>query len=163
MSNLLNRKGIATMIADMLKADTSVLYGTSKLVQKIESNPTLFRKASVDIEKPYGIFIWCPENPTEQIRSQNSDETFLINFRVEGLASDTETAVINLDLIDQRIKVLINNQMHEGLNFSSFYSDSKAQVVDVERTEAIAEVIFENERLISECSGAIKVLVNRWK
>jgi hypothetical protein len=161
MSNSINRDGVAAMVCDCLKADTSVMYGLGKLAQVITSDPILFLNAAVDLNNPYKLFIWAPDNPTTDVRSQNSDETFVLNYRIEGLAAVSETAFKNIDKIDQQIKVLINNQMYTGAYFTSYYSDAKAHVIDAERTDASIEVTKDSGVIIAECKGAINVLINR--
>jgi hypothetical protein len=162
MANLLNRAGIAAMICDCLKADTAILYGPSRLVQVITHDPVLFIQAAVDINKPYKLFIWTPDNPTTAVRSQNSDEMFVLNYRIEGLAVIPETAFQTIDKIDQQIKVLINAQMFSGLYFSAYYTDAQGKVFDVERSDASIEVVkTEGGTIAAECKGGINVLINR--
>ena len=127
-TNILNRDGVAAMVADCLKADTTTLYGASKLVQVITSDPILFINAAVDINSPYKLFIWAPDNPTTAVRTQNSDEVFVLNYRVEGLAAVPEAAFKNIDKIDQEIKVCINDECYTGKMFTNFYTDAKGKV-----------------------------------
>jgi hypothetical protein len=161
MANILNRDGVAAMVADCLKADTTTLYGASKLVQIITSDPILFIQAAVDINSPYKLFIWAPDNPTTAVRTQNSDEVFVLNFRIDGLAVVAETAFKNIDCVDQRLKILINSQMYSGAYFKSYYTDSTATVFDAERTDASISVTKDNNIVTAECSGAIRISVNR--
>jgi hypothetical protein len=160
-TNILNRDGVAAMVADCLKADTTTLYGASKLVQIITSDPILFIQAAVSINAPYKLFIWCPDNPTIVVRSQNSDEMFVLNYRVEGLAAVPETAFRNIDLIDMRVKKILNDEMYGGTVFTSYYFDPKAQVFDVERNDASIEISKDSGIIIAECKGAVNVRVNR--
>jgi hypothetical protein len=161
--NILNRDGVAAMVADCLKADTTTLYGPSKLVQIITSDPILFINAAVDINSPYKLFIWAPDNPTTAVRTQNSDEVFVLNFRIDGLAVVPETAFRVIDQVDQQIKCLINNEFYTGTMFTSFYTDVKGKVFDAERSDAAISVTKDNGIVTAECSGAIRILINRLK
>ena len=162
-TNILNRDGVAAMVADCLKADTTTLYGASKLVQVITSDPILFINAAVDINSPYKLFIWAPDNPTTAVRTQNSDEVFVLNYRVEGLAAVPEAAFKNIDKIDQEIKVCINDECYTGKMFTNFYTDAKGKVFDAERTDASIEVTKDSGVIIAEAKGAINVSINRLK
>ena len=161
MANLLNREGAAAMICDCLRADTTILYGTNRLVQTITSDPTLFLNAKTDIRAPYKMYVYAADNTAVSVRAQNADELFVVNFRIEGLAVNMTNVFNTLDKIDQQVTVLVNSQMYTGAYFRSYYTDSKARLIDAERSDAGIEVAQENGTIHAECRGAINILVNR--
>jgi len=160
----LDRKGICTAFADMLKADTTTLFGTNKLLQTIESTGTKFDKAKVNIKSPFGLYIWCEDKIPIDERMQNSDDLYILNFRYEGRASVRETAIENIDDADEQVTKLARAQMFEGQQLTGYYTDSNAQVIDVAPSTSSLPAPEEREdnMVIIENEAALEIQVNRW-
>jgi hypothetical protein len=160
----LDKNGISTAIADCLKADTGTLYGTSKLLQIIEGDPRKFDKAKIDNKNRYALYLWCRNQDPLEIRSQNEYTNYFVNVRIEGLETNPQTALQNMDDAWERIAYLINNQMWAGLYMTSYYTDANAQIYNIEPTTAVLPEPEQKESFLTcECEGAILVQVNRWK
>lgn len=157
----LNRNGIADMIRDCLLADTTTLYGTGKLAQTITSDPTLYEKAGVDTVTGFAIFLNCVESTPQDYRMQNHDRSYEVSFRIRGLHVDPESARDTIDQIDAQMELLVNEQIYGGYNFTSYYSDSKGQVYDVQYDSSRLVVETRGDEVIAECEGAITVFTNR--
>lgn len=161
----LDRDGIAAAFADMLKADTTTLYGASKLVQIIDPNPIRFTKAKINNSKPVGIYLWAEPEDTVDVRSQNTDEQFIINMRFEGINLDPQNAEKQIDDAYEQVKLLTNTQMWNGQMMTAYYTDSNAQIFNIEpitSTLPPPEPV-ENQRIVIEIEGAVLVEVNRWR
>jgi hypothetical protein len=155
----IDRKGAADLIRDVLLADTSVLYGDTKLVQAISSDPVEYIEAKVNIRKPFKLFVVCEDERTVEYGTQNSRVQFDIGYRVEGKQADPENARDTIDDIDNRIRDLINTQMFGGRQFVDYYSDTSNRVVDAEYDNASLVVEQRGDRVAVECSGAIVLTV----
>ncbi len=164
-SPALDRNGISTAFANMLKNDTSILYGASNFLQIIEPNPIRFAKAKVNNSDRYGLYLWAEPEDTQDVRSQNEDEQFIINMRFEGINLDPENAEKQIDDAYQRVKVLVNTQMHDGQMMTDWYTDTRAQIFNIEPvTSSLPAPEPEgNQKITIEIEGAILVEVNRWR
>ncbi len=161
----LDRAGITTAFADMLKADTGTLYGVGKLLSIIEDKMVEFSKAKVSNLKPYGLYLWTSSEGTRSVRSQNEDTDYNINMRFEAVATKIETAKDRLDDAYERVKYLTNDQMWTGLNLTQYYTDSNRRIDNIEPiiSEMPEPDEIEGQHLIVEIEGAILVTINRWK
>jgi hypothetical protein len=163
----LDRSGVTIAVVDMLKAD-SVLYGASGLVQKIESKSVEFSNARADAKRNRTVlYMWSSPEETSDVRMQNSDENYTINMRFETLNIDYEAGVRNIDDAYERVKILTNDQMFNGQMLTAYYTDSTAQIFNIEPTvSSLPEPLVEEDRpgvIVSEVESAIIVQVNRWR
>ena len=125
MVTAINRTGVAEMVSDMFEADTTILYGSDKLVQIITFDRVLFEKAKVDLNNKYKMFIDANPKDTIEKRSQNCDELYTLNYRIEGIHSDPDESAKIIDQIDEQVSVLIDAQCYNGDLFTDYYTDSK--------------------------------------
>jgi hypothetical protein len=163
MANALDRNGVCDMLRDCLQADTTTLYGTSKLVQTISSSWTDYDSAGADTIKPFRLFLYCPLKSPSEVRAQNSDDEYVVNMRIEGYKIDPETAVATIDDIDAQVELLINNQMYGGQMFTAYFTDSNAQVLDAEYQTGELTAEKQGDKIVVECAGTIIVKINRWR
>jgi len=162
----LDRIGIATSFANMLKADTSTLYGSNKLLQIIDPNPVNFSNAKVNAKRAqYGLYLWVNDETTNVCRSQNTDEIFTINMRFEAIEMDILAAITNIDHAYERVKLLANTQMWNGLILSQYYSDSNAQIINIDVLASGFPPPKKNENsiIVTEIESAIQIEINRWR
>lgn len=159
MVNVINRIGISEVLREMLEADTAVLYGAGKLVQDISTSATDFIQAKVNNAKPYKLFLSCEDRRPLEILPQTARHAFDVGYRIEGVAVDVDAAKTQIDSIDARISALVNNQMHGGLVFTDYYSDSSTRIVDAEYDNSGLAVEVRNGKVVAECSGAVTVVV----
>lgn len=157
----LNKEGVALMLADMFRADTAVLYGQSGYVQDIVSDEIEYLNSSIDITKPYKIFLKCSPSTTDAVRMQNEDVLYQVEFRIEGCHQDPRESRKQLDLAEHRMRKLINTQMYDGDTFTDFYTDSSARILDVEMTDGDLGTEEREGRVVVEDEGIINVFVNR--
>lgn len=163
MANALDRNGVSDMLRDCLRADTTTLYGTSKLVQVISSDWTEFNNASADTVKPFKLYLECPTKSPSEVRAQNADDEYLVNMRIEGYKIDPDTAVATIDDIDAQVELLVNQQMYSGQMFTAYFTDSNAQVIDAEYHTGDLTAEKQGERIVVECAATIIVKINRWR
>jgi len=160
----LDRRGIATMAKDFLKADTSILYGDDKLIQLIENKTALFSKAKVSNTYPNAIYIWVDESGATDERMQNTDYDYILNFRFESLHVNPETSSNTVDDALERINKIFLDEMYNGTNLSSYYTDSNGQIINISvgtSTFSYPETGRDNVFTI-EIESAIIITVNKW-
>ncbi len=166
-SPILDRTGIAIAFANMLKDDTSILYGASNYLQIIDPNPVNFSKAHVDAKRNHGaLYVWArPEDSNNTVRMQNSDDRYVINMRFEMLNIDIMAGIREIDDAFERVKYLTNDQMWGGLAMSSWFTDSNAKIINIEPiTSDLPEPeSTENSLIVIEVESGVLVEVNRWK
>jgi hypothetical protein len=163
-SPALDKSGVSIAIADMLKADTTTLYGTGNLLQIIEPNPVKYSKAKIDNTNAYGLYLWA-EGDDNLSRSQNKDQQFIINMRFEGKNLDPNNAVQQIDDAYQQVLSLVDTQMWNGQMMTDYYTDTNAQIFNLEpiASSLPAPEPGDGQTVIIEIEGAILVEVNRWR
>jgi hypothetical protein len=163
-SATLDRYGISTAIANMLIADGSILYGSGRLLQIIEPSPIEFSNAKVDNHNQYGLYLWAEPEDTVDVRAHNGDDSYIINMRFEGIELDPYTAVKAIDNAYERVKFLVNSQMWQGQYLTDYYTDSKANVINIEPITSVLPPPIEGEtnHVVIEIDGAIRIEINRW-
>jgi len=161
----LDRKGIVKAFVDLLKSDTSVLYGSGKLLNIINDKSIKFAKSRVNNKKPFGLYVWCVDETISMYRMQNNDEIYELNFRYEAIAADPETAVQQIDDANERVKLLANLQMYNGQMMSAYYTDSNAQVININpiNSSLPAPESTEEKKTIIEIESAIEIEINRYR
>lgn len=130
----LDRDGISTAVANMLRAD-STLYGTTtaSLLQIIEGDPKKFAKAKVNAKRQrYGLYLWAEDSASVSIRPQNKDVMFSINMRFEGANLDITAGMTVVEDAYNRAMLLIDKQMWDGQYLTGYYTDSTATVINME-------------------------------
>ena len=159
----LNRDGISEVFADMLKADTDVLYGATKLVQVITHDPTLYDNAKVDLANPFKMFCWATEEQTDTFQMQSVMEVYTINIRIVGKLSIVQDMIKMLDKINERIKYLVNAQMFGADRFAAYYTDTDARIENCYITNSTIEPpeYTENNTLQTACEGVGEMLIHR--
>lgn len=165
----LDRDGICNAYTDMLKSDTTFLYGAGRLLQKIIYNPILYDKSKVDINNPYQLFVQCESEESEEIRANNIYENYSLSLTFNALAADPYTAYKNIDNAFEHIKILTNKQMwsfdgNAAMMLSDYYTDLTAQIYNVETVNSSLPPPIETESSILTIvvDSAILVQVNRW-
>lgn len=160
----LDRNGIATAIRDFLVTDTTVLYGSARYLQMIIPKAIEFTKARVNNNNPNALYIWVESLDPVEERIQNSDFMYTVDLRFESLFSNPETGSNNIDNSIERVNYLINTEIRNGNDLSSYYSDSNAQIIDMApMSSTFPSPVESNGRVIVEIEGAISILVNRWQ
>jgi hypothetical protein len=161
----LDRYSIGEIVAARLRADTTSLYGSSNMIQCIETDPVKFSKSSVDKHNPFKIFVWASIIDEEAPRASNVDEIYALNFRIEGMKVDIKQAVKIIDDSVRRISYLLNEEMFNGNMLTSYYSPTfaGAQIFDIQvnQTQIPIPAPTGDGVLIAECEGAITIRVNR--
>jgi len=161
----LDRYGISYAIAEMLKTDNSVLYGSGLLLQLIDPNPVNLSKARVDNTNLAALYLWAESNDnTGLVRSQNSDDSYTINMRFEIIGLDILTCYQQIDNAYERVKKLINQQMYTGTMLTSYYTDTNAQVINIEMTSSSLPPPADDTAgtIVVEVEGAATIEINRW-
>ena len=160
----LDRRGIARALRDLFRSDTTVLYGDGKLLQLIEDKAALFSKAKVNYNNPNALYLWVDLSDTTEERMQNTDSSYLCNFRFESIQVNPENAANTIDDSLERINYLINEEMYTGQVLSSYYTDSSAQIINMVPLSSTFEYpeSTDGKRMIIEIEGAIEIEVNRW-
>ena len=161
MVTTVNRTGVTELITDMLKTDTTVLYGPGKLVQVISFDSSKFEKAKIDINNPYKMYVFVEDKETIEKRQQFADEMYTLSYRVEGLHSSPDEAKKIIDQIDERISVLIDTEFSTGDLFTTYHEDSSVNIYDCEYDNSDLVVETKNNKVIAECEGAINVYLYR--
>jgi len=157
-----NRDSVGTMLINMLKADVGALYGSDKLVQIITDDWSVFENAKTDINNPYKMYVKVsPKSKIVTGRFQNSDESYIADYRIEGINTKPDTTAGTIADIDERVSELIDSQFYGGDMFTDYYSDSKVTVFDVVFDNSDLTVEAKNNKVIAECEGAITILINR--
>ena len=161
----LDRDGISTAIAEMLRAD-STLYGptTASLLQIIEGDPKKFNKAKVNAKRQrYAMYLWAEASDTVVVRPQNKDVLFSINTRFEGLNADITAGMRVVEDAYNRAMLLIDSQMWDGQYLTQYYTDTTATVINMESVGSTFPPPEEGERgfFSIEIEGAATVEINR--
>ena len=162
----LNRQGVSDMIRDCLRADTSVLYGSSLLLQGIFSDPAKFANAKTNKGSPYNLYIWASTGDNSEDRMQSAHDSLNVNlkFQANTRINNIKTAVDNIDLAYERIKKLLRKQMYDGTMFTDYYTDSNDILIDLSIVNSDLEPPEDNDdnSIIIDGTGNIFVLIKRF-
>lgn len=159
----LDRRDICNAIEALLESD-SELYGTTGHLNYITDNIVEYDKARVTIDRPYKMFLKAPIREKIATRmGNNADYAIIVEYRIEGLRSNPQTAVDKIDDIDERIDYLIDNEMWTGNNLSSRFTNSESSVTDINTEGSEADVSKDEGGWKVECEGSIRVEINRIK
>jgi len=163
----LDRSGVSIAFANMLKADTSVLYGASNLVQIIDPNPVRYSNAKIDAKtNNTALYVWAEPDDTTEVRMRNSDKIYNINMRFETMNINYNAGVKEIDDAYEQVHLLTNEQMYQGQMMTDYYTDGNAQIIDIEPVFGSLPPPEQSESrrnvLTTEIEGVIKVAINRW-
>ena len=158
-----DRKNVVDAIESLFNADTTILYGDAKFINTITTNYTDFINARVTAKTSYKMFLKANSVQLIESRAQNADYTVNVVYRVEGYMVNPQTAQDHLDDIDERIRYLIENEMHGGTYLSSHFTNSETTVIDMEWLGSDSDVVMEDKEMRVHCEGNITVSLNRVK
>jgi hypothetical protein len=163
MVSVLNKVGISEVIRDCLMADRDILYGNGKLLNYITVDPTEFSTATVSVTKPYAMYIWTDPGETEEERASNQFDGYIIGVRIRGKQAKHFTAIKQMDLIWERVKVLLRENMTSGNYLTDYHDDPNAQIFSFNpvSSDLPAPDNVDGE-YVSECNGAIELHLNRY-
>lgn len=161
----LDRLGVSQAVAEMLQADTTVLYGSGKLLQVIDYGIENFEKTKVNTQRPFGMYLAAEIEDSQEIRSQNEYINYLINIRFAAHQRSLQNAYSAIDNAYERVKYLVNDQMWTGQMMSLYNNDTNAQIFNIEPTGSDLDTPEETEGnlLRVNIDGAILVEVAKWK
>lgn len=156
----ISRTEVCNALEALFEADTT-LYGPVALINNITSNMLLYENARVSIDTPYKMFLNATTRSKIAVRaSGNVDYSFTINYRIEGLRSNPQTAKENIDAIDERIEYLCDNEMWSGTNLSSQYTNASCTVLNIEWEESNVNMTSDEGGIKVECEGSIVIDIN---
>lgn len=159
----LDRTDVCAAIEALLEAD-SELYGASGHLNYITDNIVEFENARVSIDKPYKMYLKAPRRDKIDTRmGNNADYAITVEYRIEGLKSNPQTAIEKIDDIDERIDYLIDNQMWTGNNLSGHFTNSESTIIDMVFEGSEADTRKDEGGWKVECEGTIRVEINRVK
>lgn len=160
----LDRRGIARALRDLFRADTTTLYGSTKLLQIVEDKAALFAKAKVNNNNPNALFLWVDLVDSTEERMQNSDYAYICNFRFESIQINPENAANTIDDALEQINYLINQEMYTGTVLSGYYTDTNAIVINMSPSSSTFEFpeSLEGKKMIVEIEGALEIEINKW-
>jgi len=158
-------KTIRDAVKDCLQADTTILYGSGKLIPAgdIISKEVEFEKAKVDVNSPYKIFLKCDTIEQGEQRAKNKDYSIACQYRVEGLAKDPQTAKDKCDDINERIDFLFSDQMWNGLQMTGFITNSESCVIDIDVSNIVGEAVGQDGAWRVHGEGELLFTINRVK
>ena len=159
----LTRTNICNAIETLLESDNT-LYGSSAYINYITDDIVRFEAAKVGVDKPYKMFLKAPRREKVDVRMGNNvDYNIFVEYRIEGLKSNPQTSYEQLDLIDERIEHDCDNQMWEGTNLSTCFSNSESTVINIEWEGSTCDIRKDEGGYKVECEGTIRVEINRIK
>lgn len=164
MANLLNRIGASQAIADLLKADTAVLYGAGKLLKQITADPVDFARSSISNNAPYKMLIWAESGDTVEERSNNQFDLYTLGVKIIGKKAKLITAIIDIDKIWEQSKRLMRANMASGDMLDTYYTDPNAKVYSFGPVGSSFSMPEENDtgEFVSILEAGIDVNINRY-
>jgi hypothetical protein len=163
MAYALDRIEVIDIIKSLLIGDTTILYGQDKLIKFISSNPIDYEASKVDVNTPYKMYLYAPSREPVEVRAQNEDYAIIVNYNIEGVTRNPDTAYARLDDIDKRINYLCNNQMWTGDNLSTFFTNANCTIIDIEVQTGETNIVSDQGYLQCEAKGSIRVVINYQK
>lgn len=161
----LNRASICQAFIDMLKADTTTLYGPNKLLTYITDDPISYDQTRVNNRNPSKLFVWCEDTNTVDVRASNEDIEYILGLKYHAKKAKMINAMNTMDSAYERIRHLTNLQMYAGGGMmSSYYSDANSQIYLIEPVDSSlpAPIKNDNREVVTVMESAISVLVNYW-
>ena len=160
----MDRLQCCNAIKALFEADTSVLYGSTKLINYITTDIVKFENAKLGVDQPYKMFLKAPRREKVDVRmSGNVDYNIYVEYRIEGLKANPQTSYTNIDDIDERIEHLCDNEMWEGNNLSSYFTNAEVTIINIEWEGSNADVKKDEGGWKVESEGTIRVEINRVK
>jgi hypothetical protein len=159
----LDRTDICNAIESLFESD-GTLYGSSALINYITDDIVKFQKATVAVDKPYKMYLHAPRREKVDVRmGNNSDYNIFVEYRIEGLRSNPQTAIENIDDIEDRMQHLCDNEMWTGGNLSQHFTNTESSVINIEWESSSADVRHDEGGIKVESEGTIRVEINRIK
>lgn len=159
----LDRTDVCNAIETLFESD-STLYGTSALINYITDSIVEFENAKVSIDKPYKMYLKAPRREKVDVRMGNNvDYNIYVEYRIEGLRSNPQTAIENIDDIEDRMQHLCDNEMWSGNNLSAYFTNTESTIINVEWENGTADIRKEEGGIKVEAEGTIRVEINRIK
>ena len=159
----LDRTNILNAIESLLESD-STLYGQSALINYISDDIVRYESAKVSVDVPYKMYIKAPRREKVDVRmGNNTDYNIFVEYRIEGLKSNPQTAIENIDDIEDRIEHLCDNEMWTGGNLSTHFSNSESSVINIEWESGTCDMKKDEGGWKIESEGTIRVEINRIK
>jgi hypothetical protein len=159
----LDRTSVLNAIESMFESD-STLYGSSSLINYISDNIVDYESAKVGIDKPYKMYLKAPRREKVDVRmSNNVDYNIFVEYRIEGLKSNPQTAIEKIDDIEDRIQHLCDNEMWMGNNLGGHFTNAESSVINIEWESGNADTRIDEGGIKVEAQGTIRVEINRIK
>lgn len=159
----LDRIAVCAALESLFEADHQ-LYGATKMINYITDDLVKYENARIAVDKPYKMYLFAGRKDKISTRmGLNTDYSFTVTYRIEGLKSDPQTAAQNIDDIDERIDYLCDNEMWNGLNLSSHFTNSESTILNIELISSDLAVRKDTGGFKVECEGSIRLEINRIK
>ena len=159
----LDRTSVLNAVEHLFESD-STLYGSSAFINYISDNIVDFENAKVGIDKPYKMYLKAPRRVKVDVRmSNNVDYNIFVEYRIEGLKSNPQTAIEKIDDIEDRIQHLCDNEMWTGGNLSNHFTNTESSVKNIEWESGNADTRIDEGGIKVEAQGTIRVEINRIK
>lgn len=159
----LDRTDVLAAMEKLFEAD-STLYGSSAYINNITDSIVEFEEAKISIDKPYKMYLKAPRREKVDVRmSGNVDYNIFVEYRIEGLKSNPQTAIENIDDIEDRMQHLCDNEMWQGSNLAAYFTNTESTVINIEWESGTAEVRKDDGGIKVESEGTIRVEINRIK
>jgi hypothetical protein len=160
----MERSTIVNAIRDRLKADTTTLYGATKLLQIIDSDPLDWENRETTLDNYCALYIRSfLLQPVENLM-QAYNETYSISLDFVCDQSDLFAAMTKIDQAYQQVKKLLLQEMFNGKMLSQYYTDTKAQIFDIQVIDNDISEVSDQENFIRINSvGNVLIYVNRWE
>ncbi len=159
----LTRRDVCNATESLFESD-STLYGSSSLINYISDKITDYEAAKVGIDKPYKMFLKATKREKIAVRMcGNVDYAYTIEYRIEGLKSNPDTAWDQLDKVDDRVEHLCDNEMWTGTCMSANHSNTESKIINIEWEGSTADIRKDEGGWKVECEGTIRLEINRIK
>lgn len=159
----LTRRDVCNAVEALLEAD-STLYGSGALINYITDKITDYDAARVGVDKPYKMFLKAPKREKIAVRMGNNvDYAYTVEYRIEGLQSNPDTALDQIDKVDDRIEHVFDNEMWTGANMSTRYVNTECQIINIEWEGSTADTRKDEGGWKVECEGTVRLEINRIK
>jgi hypothetical protein len=155
---------VTNALVDLLKADTTTLYGCDKLVQSITGDPLKFSEARINHINKTVVFIWAAEVVSNEIRLQNYDDNYILNVTIHSKHRYRSTSIQKIDDSWSQIKKLILTKEFNGLSLSEYYTDDNSSVIAMTPNTSVLSAPDEADDVTVEIilDSGIEILVNNW-
>lgn len=159
----LDRRDICNAVESLLESD-STLYGSTSLINYISDKVTDYEQARVGVDEPYKMYLKAPRKEKIAVRMGNNvDYASVVEYTIVGLKSNPDTALDQIDDIENRIQHLCDNEMWSGGNLTTHFSNNECTIINIEWEGATADTVKEDGGWKVQSEGTIRVEINRIK